>query len=189
MYYGKKIMLRSLELEDAGLAAKLMNNVEVRGFLADMQPMTEVERRDWIEGSWSSRGKDEKYLYAIASFDGEWLGYIYLDMQDKIGRTAEMGLAIADATNRGRGYGTDAIRVILALAFRELKLHRVWLRCGEANVGGIKAYERCGFVHVGKDREAYFRGGKFVDLVRMDVLSHEFLKRFPEYDLKIQVSK
>jgi len=46
----------------------------------------------------------------------------------------------------GRGYGTDATRVIVEYGFREMGLHRIQLSVAPFNPAGIRAYEKAGFV-------------------------------------------
>ena len=125
MYYGKKVMLRSLELKDARELSIPMNDVEVRQTVANIQPLTVEEREIWIRNSWKSRSEDKNHVYAISTFEGDWLGYIYLSVEDKISTIAEMGIVVPASKKQGKGYGTDAIRIILALGFRELYLHRI----------------------------------------------------------------
>ncbi|MFN2157525.1 MAG: GNAT family N-acetyltransferase, partial [Anaerolineae bacterium] len=73
----------------------------------------------------------------------------------------------------GKGYGSDAIRTLLRFAFDEMNLHRVQLTVYEDNARAIRAYEKCGFRHEGRLRDAVYRKGRYYDMLLMSVLSGE----------------
>ena len=91
-------------------------------------------------------------------------------------RTAELGVIIGDE-HRGRGLGTDALRVLLRLAFDDLGLHRVELRTPAYNDAALAAYRRVGFAEEGRRREVTFHAGHWHDEVLMSVLDHEWAAR------------
>ena len=66
---------------------------------------------------------------------------------------------IGDKSLWGKGYGTDAMRVVMRLAFDKMNLHRaVAAVCFDFNLRGIKSYEKCGF-----KREGVLRDDRFID--------------------------
>jgi len=77
----------------------------------------------------------------------------------------------------GRGYGTEATRLMLAHAFESLGLHRVALTVFEFNERAIRAYLSCGFVVEGRAREAIWRDGRWWDEVGMSILAAEWQAR------------
>ena len=83
-------------------------------------------------------------------------------------RTAEFGITIFDPANRGRGYGTEATRLLLDYAFTCLGVHNVLLDTSSDNPGAIRAYEKAGFREIGRRRKAVWRPGGPVDAVLMD---------------------
>lgn len=87
---------------------------------------------------------------------------------------AEFYVTVNEPAERGQGYGTEAARLVLDHAFTALGLRAVWLRVAAFNVAGIRAYERAGFCHAGRLREAYWMGGRFWDVLLMDCLASEF---------------
>jgi RimJ/RimL family protein N-acetyltransferase len=72
---------------------------------------------------------------------------------------------------RGKGYGTDAVRVILRYAFEHRGLHRVQLEVLTDNLAAVRTYEKTGFVEDGRMRESAWVRGAFVDEIYMSVLS------------------
>jgi RimJ/RimL family protein N-acetyltransferase len=77
----------------------------------------------------------------------------------------------------GRGYGTDAMRVIVGYGFREMGLHRIQLSVAPFNPAGIRAYEKAGFVEEGRHRESVLHDGHWYDEVLMSILDHEWAAR------------
>ena len=76
-----------------------------------------------------------------------------------ITRAASLGISIGEPDCWNRGYGAEAIGLMLDWAFLELNLHRVWLHVYANNPRGIACYEKVGFVREGVLREGVLRCG------------------------------
>jgi RimJ/RimL family protein N-acetyltransferase len=88
-----------------------------------------------------------------------------------------VGIGIGKREEWGKGYGSDAMNVILRFAFQELNLHRVSLLTLGSNTRAIRSYEKCGFVHEGRMRGAEHRGGARDDVIVMGIVRDEWLAR------------
>lgn len=115
------------------------------------------------------RAGDTVLPFAI-SVGAELVGSISLWGIDLFNRSAHLGIALG-AAYRGRGYGTDACRVLLRHAFVDRGLHRVQLETLASNAAGLRAYEKAGFVRDGVLRESGWVRGQLVDEVVMSVLA------------------
>ena len=113
-------------------------------------------------------------MLAIETAEGVHIGNVGLHRIDWKNRNAEPGIAIGEKEYWNRGYGTDAIRTLLGLAFREMNLHRVFLRVDADNARGIRCYEKAGFRQEGTLREAVFKAGIYHDQYVMSILRSEF---------------
>ena len=91
-----------------------------------------------------------------------------------INRKAELGIFIGDKTYWNKGFGTEAIELIIDYGFNILNLHNIWLEVYSFNKRAIKSYEKAGFQIIGKRREAKIINGKKYDEIYMDILSSEF---------------
>jgi RimJ/RimL family protein N-acetyltransferase len=89
--------------------------------------------------------------------------------------TAEFGITIGAASDRGRGFGTEAVRLLLDYAFTVLGLHNVWLDTPAYNTAAIRAYEKAGFREIGRRRGARRLAGRRYDVVLMDCIADEFI--------------
>ena len=88
-------------------------------------------------------------------------------------QTGMLGLSIAP-DEWGRGFGTDALALIIAFGFHELGLHRVWFDVFAYNERALRMYERYGFREEGRLREHLYRDGQRWDVVFMGMLREEF---------------
>lgn len=111
-------------------------------------------------------------VYDIAGW--HLVGMAGLFHVDHVNRIAEFFVMIGDAPNRGKGYGTEATRLVLDHAFTALGLASVMLRVFEYNLAGIRAYEKAGFQRVGIRRKSKFMGGRVWDTLVMDAVADEF---------------
>ena len=102
------------------------------------------------------------------------IGMANLHQIDHFNRSAEFGILIGEAEFRGRGYGTEATRLMLEVGFTCLGLHTILLSVFGYNERAIRAYLRAGFKPVGRWREAKRLGGQAYDKVYMDCLASEF---------------
>lgn len=84
-------------------------------------------------------------VLAIETFGGDLIGEIALDRIDWRLGTAELRICIGEQAYWGRGYGTDAVRTVLQLAFGRLRLRVIYLRVYETNRRAVRCYERLGF--------------------------------------------
>ncbi|MDX2161352.1 MAG: GNAT family protein [bacterium] len=83
-------------------------------------------------------------------------------------------IGIGGAADRGRGYGTDAVRVMLKYAFLEMNLHAVRLEVISYNPAGFRAYEKVGFRLDGTLRAWVYRDGVYYDVHTMSILRREW---------------
>lgn len=104
---------------------------------------------------------------------GRPIGATYLHDIDMRHRTAEFGIVIGEADARGKGYGTEAARIMLDYAFGALGLHNVMLRVYAFNRAGQRAYEKAGFRVFGTRRQAHFMGGRLWDVIYMEAVASE----------------
>lgn len=109
----------------------------------------------------------------VITVDGRVVGRCDLFHEDTLARHAEVGIALL-AGERGRGYGTDALRLLVDFAFTRRNLRRVNLTALATNEAGLACYRKVGFVEEGRRREQAWVRGRYVDEVLMGLLSSEW---------------
>ena len=110
---------------------------------------------------------------------GEFLGFAVLRAIRSPHNRGRLGISIYNPQNRSKGYGTDATRVLLWIAFHILGLRSISLDTFPHNERAIRAYRKCGFKRVGLLRKTEFMDGEYCDLLIMDILREEFMRDYP----------
>ena len=91
-----------------------------------------------------------------------------------------LGIVIGEKDCWGKGYGTDAMLTLCGFGFTQMNLHRIGLRVFPENQRAVTCYEKCGFEHEGRLREAIFKHGEYRDMLLMSILADEFRDKWPE---------
>ncbi|MCP8967393.1 GNAT family N-acetyltransferase [Ectobacillus ponti] len=107
--------------------------------------------------------------------DDRFIGFAVIHSIEWNNQTGMLAIGIGEAENRGKGYGSEALQLILRFAFHELNLHRVGLDVISYNKGAIRAYEKAGFRQEGCMREAVYRNGRRYDRLIMSILRPDWL--------------
>ncbi|MBA3469792.1 MAG: GNAT family N-acetyltransferase [Herpetosiphonaceae bacterium] len=174
MLKGEKVILRAREREDLKRLHELEQNVElVLQGDGNWQP----EPFAALEKNFEKHLADEEKSWFVIEVAGVVIGGIGLHHSNRLDSCSEFGIGIYDPEYVGKGYGSDAIRVLLRWAFRIQNYRRIWLTTAGDNPRAIAAYEKCGFVHEGRLREHIFSDGEYVDLVQMGMLRTEWEAR------------
>jgi len=170
---GRRIRLRALERSDIPTFVRWLNDPEVIENLLLYLPISQAQEEQWFEDYLQDTNR---HIFGIETLDGKLIGNIALERVSWKDRCAELGIVIGEKDHWDKGYGTDAVRTLLGFAFREMNLHRVFLRVFDDNTRAIHCYEKCGFQHEGRLREAEFSSGRYRDELLMGILRSEFLE-------------
>jgi len=174
MIVGKKVRLRPIERDDLPRFVEWFADPEVRRHLLVYLSFSLAQEERWFESHLERLERQEEMVLAIETADGVHIGNVGLHGINWKDRNAELGIVIGEKGYWSQGYGTDAIRTLLGLAFREMNLHRVFLRVDTDNARGIHCYEKAGFRREGTSREAVFKEGAYHDQYVMSILQPEF---------------
>jgi len=170
---GKRLYLSPVNPEDVELYTKWVNDREVTLLMALHASVIGLpQERQFLEGC---AGGGDGHHFTIVLHDGDLpIGSICLLGLNPVDRTAELGIFIGETEYREKGYGAEAIRLLLGFGFHTLGLHNIVLYTSAENLRAIACYKKCGFRECGRRRESLFRGGCLVDCVSMDILDREF---------------
>jgi RimJ/RimL family protein N-acetyltransferase len=174
---GQKVALGPLRRELLPLYERWINDFSVLEMLgsAGLRPTTAERELAWYERSANSESDVSFTIYETGSLRP--IGNLGLHQVDHFNRTAMFGIVIGEKDCWGKGYGTEATRLLLEYAFTGLGLHNVMLFVFARNERAIRAYRRAGFREIGRRREAHRFAGEVEDIVLMDCLVTEFLQR------------
>ena len=177
MILGERVRLRAAERADLSQFVLWLNDPEVRLGLEMFLPFSLAEEERWYERMLEAPAA-EHVLVIEANDDDVWkaIGTCGLHNIDWRSRSAEAGISIGDKTCWNRGYGTEVMRVLLRHGFDTLNLNRVYLKVYSNNVRAVRCYEKAGFVHEGRFRQAQYQNGEYFDVLVMSVLRSEWIR-------------
>ncbi len=172
VFKGELVRLAAIDTEKAGpVFSRWLQDSEISR-LEDTGPAMVFSPKQ-IQTSFEKFIQDG-YVFGIHSLvEDKWIGEIGLDGFDWAARNAWVGIGLGEREYWGKGYGTDAMNVLLRFAFHELNLHRINLNVFEYNPRAIHCYEKVGFKHEGRLRGCLNREGHHWDLVYMGILRSE----------------
>lgn len=136
--------------------------------VSEWEPLLRGERSDWLGFA----------IYVLP--DLRLIGHANLRDFDNSHGTAEIGISLGEDSERGKGYGTEAVWLLLNYAFQHLNVWNVWLDTAAYNHGAIRAYEKAGFREIGRRRAARVVGGARHDIVLMDCTREDYYDMFPQ---------
>jgi RimJ/RimL family protein N-acetyltransferase len=175
---GPTVYLRPLEREDAPTLVPWMNDAEVTRFLRAYRPYNLAAEEEFIRRI--AESTTDVTLGIVPRETDQLIGAAGLHQIDTRNRHAQFGISLGDKTAWGKGYGTEATRLIVRYAFETLNLHRVWLHVYEYNPRGHRVYEKVGFQLEGRLRQDTFRDGRYWDTLVMGLLRDEWKIRHAE---------
>ena len=170
----ERLYFRALTAADArGNYLKWMNDAEVTQYLESrFQAHSEESLAAYIEQMSST--KDNIFCAIVLKHDDRHIGNIKLGPIEWVHRRAEVGLLIGEKDCWGKGYGTEAYKLMAEHAFFTLNLHKVTAGAYAENEGSIKAMARAGFTQEGRRKEHYFLDDKYTDLLIYGLLKPDF---------------
>jgi RimJ/RimL family protein N-acetyltransferase len=171
MLKGEKVTLRTVERADLPRLHELKQNVELvmpayGGW--SPEPLASYEKH------FEKHLEDEDPSYFVIEANGKVIGEIFLHHKHRHWGTTQFGIGIYDSDYVGKGYGRDALNVLLDWTFRIQGYRRVSLTVGAGNERAIRAYRSCGFVEEGRFREEAFYNGRYEDVLAMGLLRSEW---------------
>lgn len=169
---GEKVYLSPINIEDAEKYVVWLNDFEVSDRLGRSNQILTVEQeKEWI----LENTKEPNYQLAIVLIEQDKLiGNIGFMGVDTINRRAELGIFIGEEQDRNKGYGTEAICLLLEYGFSYLNLSNIMLKAVSFNDRAIHTYEKVGFKEFGRRRKCCYTAGTYYDHVYMDIVKEEF---------------
>lgn len=174
---GIKLYLRPLSLADLdGPYLNWLNDPQTVRFLDSGRfPTTRQALEESIRAFGQQR--DMVMLAIVDRRTHQHIGNIKLGPINWIHRYASIGLLLGDSKKRGKGFGHEAVALVLDHAFKQLGLHKVTAGAYDDHDASLALFTRMGFVVEGRQRGHLYREGVYHDKVVMGLLSEEYLTR------------
>jgi RimJ/RimL family protein N-acetyltransferase len=169
---GTLVRLRAMTPADYPLMLGYKNDIEAEllGGGPPPRPHTLAELTEFFD----NLAKDRNQVnFAIEAEDGTFLGDCGLHNFDRPSGTAVVGIGIGDHAYWGRGYGREALSLLVDYGFRMHNLRKIWLTVHGGNERALRSYRAVGFVEEGRQREHVWSGGRYEDLVLMAIFREQ----------------
>lgn len=160
---GDRIYLRRIRLDDVSkLYCSWMNDPEVNKYLESRFYRHSLKTlRNYVCDI--RKDKNNAFFAIMLKNGNRHIGNIKLGPINIVHRFADIGIIIGEKDCWGKGYATDAIRLIVKYAFEKLNLHKVTAGCYVPNKGSLGAFKKAGFIQEGVRKNHCYCKGKFVD--------------------------
>ncbi|TYA71475.1 GNAT family N-acetyltransferase [Seonamhaeicola marinus] len=160
---GEHIYLRALEPEDLEFVHDVENNEAIWELSNTQNPFSKYIIKQYIENAHKDIYEVKQLRLVISSYANVALGMIDLFDFDFKNKRAGVGILIKESKNRGKGYGEDALKVLIKYSFSHLNLHQLYCNISEDNKASIKLFEKQGFKQVGLKKDWNYNNGIFKD--------------------------
>lgn len=169
---GERCYLSPIELDDAPKYAAWLNDPEVtEGLVMATAVISLSNEREIL----ARLAKEHAYAVVDKASD-ELIGNVGLLNVNHLHRTAEIGIFIGDKRFWGKGYGREAMGLLIDYAYAKLNLNNLMLRVYAFNERAVRCYEALGFKKVGERRESLTVGRKAHNEIFMDLLPEDFYR-------------
>ena len=172
-FVGEKCYLSPIDVDDLGIYAEWFNDMEI---LMNLQIYSELTSLD-MENRFLENFTKEPFYSIVNLETDELIGNCGFTVLDFVNRRAETGIFIGNKSFWNKGYGTEALSLLIDYGFRAFNLHNIMVDVNEDNKGAIRCYEKIGFKHIGIRREALQRNLEILNIVFMDLLKDDFYKK------------
>ena len=174
MLKGPRLILRAFTKADLPVLQAYSHDVEVEVLGGGDPPMPSTLEQ-WDKWYDSHVGKEDiKEANFIMEAEGAAIGMCGLWRFDATSQTCMLGITIGNKEYWSRGYGREAIGLLLDYAFRLRNVRKVHLTTSSPNVRAIRCYLASGFTEEGRLRKHLWSDGQYVDEVHMGVLKEEW---------------
>ncbi len=176
MLKGNKIKLGPVKREYIDYYIKWMNDPELTQYLMMYRPLTREMEEEWFN---SLKNRENFFIFAILLFNQDenekLLGNCSIDVDWK-NRIGTCGIVIGEKEYHSKGYGTEAMKLLVDYGFNTLNLNRIQLETFSFNKRALKSYQKVGFKEEGTRRQAIYVNGEYYDAIMLGILKNEWQK-------------
>ncbi|MFD1162488.1 GNAT family N-acetyltransferase [Hwangdonia seohaensis] len=158
---GKNIYLRALEPEDLEFIYAIENDESVWEISNTQTPYSRFLIKQYLEHGQKDIFEVKQLRLVVTSYNEDALGLIDLFDFDFKNKRAGVGILIKDDTDRKKGYGSEALQLLVKYSFTHLGLHQLYCNISEENETSIKLFKTQGFKEVGLKKDWNYVSGSY----------------------------
>lgn len=177
---GELIQLRALEPSDLNLLYKWENDSTIWSVSGTLMPFSKFVLEEFVNQAHQDiyTNKQLRLMIDLKYFDPDGnlteethsIGCVDLFDFDPKNRRAGVGILIADKADRGRGYATEALHLIMDYGFEILDLHQLYSNVRSDNESSLALFKRVGFEVTGLKQDWIYELGKYYDEYTLQLL-------------------
>jgi RimJ/RimL family protein N-acetyltransferase len=176
MIQGEKIILRDFREADFELLWDGINEPIGAKLTGTHATFTREQVEAYLQHQ-IAKDDDSRASFIIAlPDDSRPVGEVVINEIDEDNHSCNIRIMLFSPDDFSKGYGSEAMRLMVTYGFEKLKLHRIELGVYEFNPRAIRAYEKAGFKREGILRDALFYDGEYHNMIVMSILEHEWEK-------------
>ena len=161
---GTTIYLRALEPEDLDFIYRLENNEAMWEVSNTQTPYSRFLIRQYLENAHQDIYEAKQLRLAICKTGTfEPVGLIDLFDFDPVNNRAGVGIIIENSPDRGKGLGTEALRLVIEYSFKKLQVHQLYANIDPANVASTTLFTNFGFLLTGVKKDWNKRNNLYFD--------------------------
>lgn len=160
---GKHIYLRALEPEDLEFVFAIENDTDLWHLSDTQTPYSRFLIKQYLENAQQDIFEAKQLRLAICNMEDETLGLIDVFDFDIKNKRAGIGILIQNKENRNKGFGKEALELLVNYCFDTLHLHQIYANISESNTASINLFENNGFKKIGLKKDWSFDGEIYTD--------------------------
>ena len=159
---GEHIFLRALEPEDLEFVCAIENDESIWELSHTQTPYSRFLIKQYLENAQQDIYEAKQLRLVIADYDENTLGLIDIFDFDYKNRRAGIGILILKS-NRGKGFGKEALQLLVNYCFTHLNLHQLYCNIAENNKESLNLFQKLGFKLVGLKKDWNYNQGDFTN--------------------------
>lgn len=173
---GERVFLRPIGTEDSELYFRSLFNKETRMLTGTQKHFTLEQIHQYI----ANKGQDSSSVLLLICLceNDQVIGDVQIGDIDSKNRSAFIRISIDQNAYQGKGYGSEALLLMLDYGFGILNLHRIELNVFAFNERAIHTYEKLGFQREGVQRQALYYNHAYHDSILMSMLADEYRAKY-----------
>lgn len=158
---GDSVCLRALEPEDLEFVLAIENDESIWNLSNTQSPFSRFVIKQYLENAHKDIYEVKQLRLVIADKKGDALGLIDLFDFDFKNKRAGVGIVIKEDSNRGKGFGSEALSLLINYSFTHLGLHQLYCNISDDNQQSMQLFKKQGFISIGLKKDWNFINGAF----------------------------
>ncbi len=170
LLFGERLRLRALEPHDIDLLYKWENDTSIWKVSNTQTPFSRFVLEQYVASSHLDIHTNKQLRLMITTKQGRDIGCVDLFDFDPQHQRAGIGILIADPADRGQGFASEVLILLIHYCFFQLHLHQLYCNVLADNTGSILLFQKHKFTITGIKKDWIRVGDVFIDELTMQLI-------------------